>query len=283
MDIVVGMCRFSFLGRSDWAAYRQRGELTPAQVDAIAADLYAEPRMQARFRSFETLCLPSILAQKDPRFLFLVISSPRMPAQWRARLQALCDPHDNIRLLWSDSPTLGEALAEPLSELHDLSDGSLWQFRLDDDDAVDVHFMTRLRRNIARMKGLRDCAISTARGVSVALYDDQPKTYLEYNIAFHSAGLTTRLSQPGRSIFGFGHFGMRNRMSHFVDHDDVGALMLKWPSDSRALDLDNLTPDYQRLTARRFGEHVRHSFPFLRGYDFDDLRANKEKQQVVSG
>lgn len=270
--VILGICRFSYLGLGDWVPYRHDKSIEADRLERIARSLYDETRLAARFRAFEAVCLPSILAQEDPRFIFLVVSSPQMPAHWRARLQALCDPHDQIHLLWSDVPRLGDALADTLRELHQLSAGRLWQFRLDDDDAIDARFLPRLRRHIRRMDGLRDCAISTARGVNVALYDGQPKRFLEYRRSFVAAGLAARLSDPARSIFAFGHFGMAERLSHFVDHEAVGALVLKWPSDSRAMNLDSPPAGWRAISSRAFGDHIRSGFPFLRGLDFDELR-----------
>lgn len=281
---VVGICRFSYLGLSDWTAFRNDKSVDDSRLAEVARTLFSEERMTARFRSFETLCLPSILAQSDPDFVFLIVSSPRMPAHWHERLEALCKPHDRIRLLWSDLPRLGDALAEPLRELHEQSAGNLWQFRLDDDDAIDVDFMPRLRRHIPRLDGFSDCAISIARTVSVALYDDQPKGYVECRRSFLGAGLAFRLSDPARSIFSFGHYSIAERLTHFVDREAVGALVMKWHSDSQALDLQKLPPSFRKLTTREFGDHIRASFPFLRGFDFDRLRpAPQDRSAAPAG
>lgn len=281
---VVGICRFSYLGLSDWVPYRTNKSVEAERLEQIARSLYAEARMRARFQSFENICLPSILAQDDPNFIFLIVSSPRMPQQWRDRLEALCRPHHQIRILWTDVPRLGEALADTLRELHEASAGELWQFRLDDDDAIDARFLPRLRGHMQRMTGLPDCAISIARGVNVALYDGQPKRFLEYRRSFVAAGLAVRLSDPARNIFGFGHFAMSERLTHFVDHEAVGALVMKWASDSRDMDLDKLPAGWRQINTRAFGDHIRTSFPFLRGFDFDRLRpAPQDRSAAPAG
>lgn len=283
MELIVGLCRFSYLGLSDWQVFRHDQSVDPARLETIARTLYAHERMEARFRSFEAICLPSILAQDDPRFLFLVISSPRMPQVWRDRLHALCDPHDQIQIIWAEEPRLGDVLKAPLIEASDLSPQGLWQFRLDDDDAVDINYIKRLRRHIARLRGFEDVSISMGRGLNVTLYDGEPKQYVEYRIPNVSAGLAAKLSTQGRSIFSFGHFAMRNRLSHLVDMDAVAALMLKWPSDSRVLDVANLPPFHKRITQVEFGQHIRTSFPFLKGLDFDSLRATPISEAAQQG
>ena len=282
--MIVGICRFSYLGLGDWQEFRSDKTISESRLDTVAAELYTEERMRARFLSFEHICLPSILAQDDPNFTFLIVSSPRMPAHWRERLEALCNPHDRLQVLWTEVPRLGEALEGNLMAFHEQSEGNLWQFRLDDDDAIDVDFAPRLRRSMRRLEGFKDCAISTARGISVALCNDMPKYYLEYRMPFLGAGLTVKLSSPKRSIFSFGHFAIAKRLTNFLDHESVGALVMKWDSDSRELNLEKLPPPFRKLTPRGFNQHIRRSFPFLRGFDFDRLRpAPQDRSAAPAG
>lgn len=281
-EIIVGICRFSYLGRSDWSHFRRNKNTGADRLAEIARTLFDEERLAARFLAFETICLPSILAQRDPRFIFLLVSSPQMPEYWRKRLHALCDPHRQIQILWSDAPMLAEALDQPLRELHDLSDGNLWQFRLDDDDAIDAEFMLRLRRNMARMEGIDECVITAARGLHVALYKDQPTRFLEFRQAFWGAGLAIKLKQPGLSIFRYGHFGLRDQFTHFVDHEHHAALILKWESDSVPLNFDRLPAHTRLIDAELFQTHLAAHFPFLAGIDFDILRRDKARMESVS-
>lgn len=281
-EIIVGICRFSYLGRSDWVEFRRNKSTDADRLAEIATRLFNEERLAARFLAFETICLPSILEQRDPRFIFLLVSSPLMPEHWRKRLHALCDPHDQIQILWSDAPMLAEALDQPLRELYDLSDGNLWQFRLDDDDAIDAEFMLRLRRNMVRMEGIDECVITAARGVHVALYDNQPTRFLEFRQAFWGAGLAIKLKQPGLSIFRYGHFGLREQFTHFVDHEHYAALILKWESDSVPLNFDRLPAHTKLIDEGLFERHLAAHFPFLEGVDFDILRRKKNPEDMVA-
>ena len=77
-DLIAGFCRFSYLGRSDWSALKSR-EMSEDDWQDRARLLYAPARLDARFAAFEQVCLPSILAQDDPRFVFVVIASPDLP------------------------------------------------------------------------------------------------------------------------------------------------------------------------------------------------------------
>ncbi|MDF3608403.1 glycosyltransferase [Paracoccus sp. DMF-8] len=281
-EIIVGICRFSYLGRSDWVEFRRNKSTDEARLAEIATRLFDEERLTARFLAFETICLPSILEQRDPRFIFLLVSSPLMPEHWRKRLHALCDPHDQIQILWSDAPMLAEALEQPLRELYDLSDGNLWQFRLDDDDAIDAEFMLRLRRNMARMEGIDECVITAARGINIALYDNQPTRFLEFRQAFWGAGLAIKLKQPGLSIFRYGHFGLREQFTHFVDHEHYAALILKWESDSMPLNFNRLPAHVKLIDEGLFQRHLAAHFPFLEGVDFDILRRRKAPEDMIT-
>ncbi|MDO5632718.1 MAG: glycosyltransferase [Paracoccus sp. (in: a-proteobacteria)] len=270
--VILGICRFSYLGQSDFAAFRGRPERTEEFLAGVAADLYADNRMAARFHAFETICLPSVLAQRQPGFVFLVVTSTRMPAPWLNRLRGLCDGHDEIQLLVTDETDLSDALRPTLLELHKASDGDLVQFRLDDDDALAVDYILRLRGLARRMAGIDQYAISFARGLNVALYPGQAMALLEMNLPFLGGGLAMRMANPQQSLFTRPHFRAGQQMTSLIAHDAPATLLLRWPSDSRALDLNQLPPYLTRLDPAAFDASLNRHFPFLAGIDFDGLR-----------
>jgi len=87
-DDIVGICRFSFLGKCDWAETTGPDGGDPALMARRRAMLYAGERLARRFAAFETLCLPSVRAQADPDFRFWLLTSPEMPREWMERLRA---------------------------------------------------------------------------------------------------------------------------------------------------------------------------------------------------
>ncbi|MDO5705020.1 MAG: glycosyltransferase [Paracoccus sp. (in: a-proteobacteria)] len=269
---ILGICRFSYLGQSDFAAFRGRPERTPAFLNKVAADLYADQRMIARFRAFETLCLPSVLAQQQPGFVFLIVTSPQMPKNWLTRLDALCQGHDELQLVVSEATDLSQALLPALQDMHDASGGNFIQFRLDDDDALAVDYIARLRTHAQRMKGIDQFAICFARGVQVALYPGQATQYLSVGTPFLSAGLAVRMANPARSIFTVPHLRTANRFTSLIVHDTPAALQLRWPSDSRPLDPDRLPPDTRFLPHKEWTAILQQNFPYLTGTDFEKLR-----------
>ena len=86
------------------------------------------------------------------------------------------------------------------------------------------------------------------------------------------AGLAVRLRDPRRSIFVIGHFSVARRMTHIVDRGPPGTLVLKWPSDSRPIDLDRLPPGFAPLDEAGFRSELAARFPWLTPQDFAELR-----------
>ncbi len=135
---VIGLCRFSYPGEGGF-------QVEHATLDDRMAYLYAEDRMAARFAQFEAITLPGIRAQTDPDFTFVVVIGESLPQEWADRLFGLLDgvpqaqvqifppgPHRKIM-----QAAINAARIEP--------DACCLQFRHDDDDAVAVDFVARLR------------------------------------------------------------------------------------------------------------------------------------------
>ena len=133
---IVGICRFSLVGRGDWKPWRM---VPPGDEERVqeeqAAVLFSPDRLAARFALFQHVTLPSIAGQTDPDFNFLVLASELMPAAFRDRLQALCDTVPQVVLRFFPATTVGEAQARVFAEMG-FRHGETVQFRLDDDDAL---------------------------------------------------------------------------------------------------------------------------------------------------
>lgn len=273
-DLIVGFCRFSCLGRSDWSAIRKnpdKSALSDADWQNRAALLYDDARMAARFAAFETFCLPSIRAQDDPWFRFHVLISPEMPPHWRDRLLALCAPVPQIRVTPLNGREIETALTPLLAELQAKAARNLIQFRLDDDDALALGAVTRMRNHAARLADLANFGVSFGNSLSVAIYPGQPVIGLQHKEAFLSASTVVRLSDPLQSVFSIAHARVPLRLTHLVDREGIGALALKWPSDSRALDLDNLPPEVRILKDPALRREIARWFPWLKDVDFQDF------------
>lgn len=135
---MIGLVRFSVLSPS---YYSERF----ASLEETAAHLFAPERMELRFRLFEQLCLRSLARQGDKRFRLVVLTAEALPRPYMERLQDLITPLPNAELR-------AVPPAEHHRQLKDAYDAVPVRrathrvlFRLDDDDAVDRHFVKRTK------------------------------------------------------------------------------------------------------------------------------------------
>lgn len=273
-DRIVGICRFSFVGRGDWKRFSGADDAAlPALMEAQARDLFTPARLARRFRAFEAICLPSIAAQTDRDFRFLVLTSPLMPAPWLERLRACVAEVPMAELIVSDAAHVGAALVPRLAQIAaGTPGGSVVQFRLDDDDALARDFIANLRRHVARLSDLPAFAVSFRRNMAVTLYPGARAEFWRFDEPFYGAGLAIKPRRASGTIFDYGHFGSQRRLTHILDTTEMGGLVLKWPSDSRAEVVGQEHHGYFPLAEDAFRGHLRRDFPFLRGFDFDSLR-----------
>lgn len=264
---IVGFCRFSFWGRSDWGVYAGTRPGSGAEARArerSLASLYDDARLEFRFRSFESLTLPSLAAQENRDFTFVVLSSTAMPAPWRSRLATICAPFRWIRLVFSDRHDVGLALAPVLDELSSGETVRLVQFRLDDDDCVCIDYIDRLARAAHAMRDYRAFAFSLPRALMLARYAGSVPHRYEYLRPFHAAGAALRAPQGGRSIFAFGHFALARRFPSLTDPDPYGSVQLKCEGhDSRQIVADpneGVVP----MPGPEMDKCLKKNFPFLK-------------------
>lgn len=135
---VIGFCRFSYPALGGFQV----------EHDSIAeriAYLYAPERMQERFRHFEGLCLPGLKAQTDPDFVFAILVGEDMPNRWLERLAALVEDFPQAVIIARPPGPHRPVCQEVINGLRDMTQPCL-EFRHDDDDALCVQFVARLRQ-----------------------------------------------------------------------------------------------------------------------------------------
>lgn len=211
---IVGICRFSLLGRGDWIAFRKIPHAEVAETDRVIEErkavIFAPDRLEQRFRTFEHLTLASIRAQTDKDFLFIVLASDLMPQEYRDRLSALCATVPQVVLRFFPVIHAVEAQDRVFNELG-LDYRSTLQFRLDDDDALCNVYIRRMRQAVARIvpnafpfaASFRDVLLSSIGGPHAGVY--------RWNSPFFSAGVA--LFHPSTSIFAFGHYALAERFT----------------------------------------------------------------------
>lgn len=152
---VIGLCRFSYPAIGGF-------QVDHETIEGRIAYLYDDTRIQERFQLFEAVALPSLRAQTDPDFELIIVIGDQMPAHHRKRLEALISDMPQARIHAEPPRPQREVMKAILNAArHDFSKPCL-QFRLDDDDAVAVDFVERLR------KAADDCKALTKQHKSVA-------------------------------------------------------------------------------------------------------------------
>ncbi|MCW3784480.1 putative rhamnosyl transferase [Defluviimonas salinarum] len=137
---VLGVCRFSLLVQGGF-------QRMPEDLEARRRVLYDPARLESRVLWFEHVFLPSIRAQTDPDFTLTVVTGSDFPDPWRGRLQDLIAGIPQIELVFVPPHVHRDACRPVLCTRTDPKADVVAQFRLDDDDAVAVDFVRRIRRD----------------------------------------------------------------------------------------------------------------------------------------
>lgn len=144
---VIGLCRFSYPALGGF----QVEHATPQER---AAYLYAPERMEIRFRTFEAFTLPPLRAQTDPDFLLGVVIGEDLPARWRDRLEALLEKIPQSVLMPRAAGPHRPVMQEAINSMRDRRKEPCLQFRMDDDDAVCVTYVEKLREAAQNLRPL---------------------------------------------------------------------------------------------------------------------------------
>lgn len=240
LEPVIGICRFSFCGNGDWAAYATVDADTDIDLLRLeqAERLYDEARMAQRFFLFETFLLPSLKAQRDPNFILIVLTSDIMPSRHLERLHTLCEGDDRLLLIVSDETTIHEALMPEIRRLNSGLSRPLVQFRIDDDDCLSADYVSELRRYMQRLGDVMPIAYSRSNGLVVTSYAaDRTTRIYTANLPFNSMGTAIRVHGE-RTIFSFGHGALLKRFPAIVNNAGMGFLSIKIDGhDSRPINI----------------------------------------------
>lgn len=141
---VIGFCRFSYPAEGGFQVEHE-------SIEDRLAYLYSPERIEERFRHFETICLPGLKAQTDPEFLFAILVGEAMPEPYLERLMVLVEDFEQAVVIPRAPGPHRKVCQEVINSLR-VMDQPCLQFRHDDDDAVSVQFVQRLK------KAASDCA-----------------------------------------------------------------------------------------------------------------------------
>lgn len=147
---VIGLCRFSYPASGGF-------QVEHDSLEARRAYLYDDARMADRFRHFETIALPGLRAQTDPDFTLGIVTGSDLPERWMTRLLDLTeDMPQAVILPLEPGQQHRPAMRAALNQLRGDPDRPCLQFRHDDDDAVSVHFVARLKQTARDCRPLLD-------------------------------------------------------------------------------------------------------------------------------
>lgn len=272
-DLAVGICRFSFLGRGDWAQFRDVPHGQEADILARVADaLYTPERLAYRMWCLENVLLPSIAAQTDPDFRFILLTSPELPAPLLDTMRDLIGTVPQARILVSHKRSVDAALVPELLRLSEAEGRRLVQFRIDDDDGLSADYVARLNAAARAMTGEGAYGFTMPRQMIVTRYADAPLRFYEMSMPFHSAGCAVRPFHRDRTVFSFGHFAIGGRFVHVQDPRAIGSIQLKFQGhDSRPFDPRRIGRDrVKEIGADGAKRMIAKAFPFLKDIDFEE-------------
>lgn len=135
---VIGLCRFSYPAIGGF-------QVEHGSIEERMAYLYAPERMEERFRTFETMTLPSMRAQTDPDFIFLIVTGDSLPLPYLERLANLVEDMPQAVIQQYGPGRHRQIMQKAINSVRAFDGRPCLQFRMDDDDAVAVSFVARLR------------------------------------------------------------------------------------------------------------------------------------------
>ncbi|MFO1139588.1 MAG: glycosyltransferase [Paracoccus sp. (in: a-proteobacteria)] len=267
-DAIIGICRFSFLGKCDWVETRDADGGSDRVLSARLPKIYDPARLERRFEAFEKLCLPSIKAQTDPDFQFWFLTSPEMPVRWLERLRDLTAAIPQVRIIVSAERTPMDALQMPLRAAADAAGRPVIQFRTDDDDAFSRHHVARIRKQAARFPDLPGFGISYPEGLVFGSFEGDPVSYHRAHQSFVGAGAALRMRAPGRCIYAFNHAQIPKFFPAFTSIEGLGYVQTRWDASDSAGHTPGRWPYwFKPISHTEFNAALQEDFPFLNGVD----------------
>jgi hypothetical protein len=135
--------RFSYRGRDALKEidgptfYRDKDPLDPERLDR-------------RFKLFEIACLPSILAQSEQNFAWIILVDNALPPKYLDRLRSLTESKKD-RFIHAFDPRLSLARLEWLAPYLGEFKGHVITTNLDDDDSLPTRYVAGIHQRLGQM------------------------------------------------------------------------------------------------------------------------------------
>lgn len=205
----IGLLRFSYPAIGGFQVHHDTAE-------ARMRYLYAPERMEERFRLFETVALPSLCNQTDQDFDVIIVIGDAMPEPYLSRLQSLVAGVPQVQIQ-AHPPIRHRVLMKEILQKARRNPGEpCLQFRHDDDDAVSLDFIERLRGVAVGCAALTEIyptvAFDFSRGY-LARLDASGVSAIETVRSCNVAGLAMQIAgRRQTSIMNFAHNKIPNHM-----------------------------------------------------------------------
>ena len=141
---IIGLMRFSFPCKGGFAKDEE-------DMAALEARLFDPDRLARRFDLFEKLTLPSIKAQSDGDFRMVFLIGKNLPPEWRDRLNDGISDLKGARVVSLQPMQHYLAIRKAYNLATPDAASHVTGFRLDDDDALDIDHIARMRRTVTAM------------------------------------------------------------------------------------------------------------------------------------
>jgi len=263
---VIGLCRFSYPAKGGF-------QVEHDTIEQRIQYLYGAQRLEERFRLFEHVALPCLRQQTDQDFQMVIVIGDSMPAEHAHRLLDLTDGVDQIRVEAHPPRNHREMMKEILNRARTDPSKPCLQFRFDDDDAVSVDFVKRLRNVAASCQGLLDAnrtvAIDFSRGYLLESRD-QTMVTAEVIRPYFTAALGMYVAgKCQQTIMNFSHTKIHQFMPSITMSDEPMWLRThNTYNDSRQGKvkqdkLESITPQQEAEFKVRFGLKMENVAPTL--------------------
>ncbi|WP_425081857.1 putative rhamnosyl transferase [Ruegeria arenilitoris] len=146
---IIGLCRFSYPAYGGFQVEHET-------IEERRRYLYNPARLEERFRLFETTTLPCLREQTNEDFQFLIVIGDCLPKPSLDRLRDLTAGMPQVQIIARAPGRHRKVMKEILNAARNDPSDPCVQFRHDDDDAVSVDFVERLRLAVDESKGLME-------------------------------------------------------------------------------------------------------------------------------
>ncbi|WP_374273973.1 glycosyltransferase [Brevundimonas sp.] len=207
MVAIVGVVRFSVLStaRNPFALAKDRS------FEDFARRVLDPRRLDQRLRLFQHVTLPSLDAQTDPDFAVLVLAPERLEAPWRQRLGGLAERRPWLQISYHHEADFRTTDADLLVLDLLTTESAFATFRLDDDDAVSIDYIARVRRYVTTP--FNGHSVSLCKGWQLDVGDGADlyglKPVVRPNIAVGLAHISRKDRKP-RTLFGVSDYHLRH-------------------------------------------------------------------------